>query len=48
MIVQVIQIHPVTKCDRIIRTFDNSIDANAERDVLDRAGVDYRVVWDCK
>ena len=29
-------------------TFSNSIDANIERDLLERCGIDYRVEWDCK
>ena len=29
-------------------TFDNSIDANKERDMFDANGIDYRVDWDCK
>jgi len=28
-------------------TFDNSIDANKERDILDSSGADYRVEWNC-
>jgi hypothetical protein len=32
----------------LVFKFDNSIDANKERDMLDAAGIDYRVEWSCK
>ncbi len=28
--------------------FDNSVDANKERDLFDAAGINYTVKWDCK
>jgi hypothetical protein len=31
----------------LVFKFDNSIDANKERDMLDAAGIDYRVEWNC-
>lgn len=34
--------------EQVWMTFDNSIDANRERDILDESGMDYRVEWNCK
>ena len=41
-------INPATGKVVFTTTVDNTLDAKKEREVLDRAGSDYRVIWDCK
>jgi hypothetical protein len=40
--------NPVTGKVVYTTTVDNTLDAKKERETLDRAGSDYRVIWDCK
>ena len=48
MSIKIEVLNPATGKIVFTTTFDNSIDANKEREVLERAGSDYRVIWDCK
>jgi hypothetical protein len=47
MTIKIVTILPSGK-DGHTFTFDNSIDANKERDLQDANGFDYRVEWVCK
>ncbi|MDA0824393.1 MAG: hypothetical protein O3C28_18510 [Proteobacteria bacterium] len=48
MKIQIQVINPVTQTVVFEETFANSIDANSYRDILDTAGSEYRVCWDCQ
>ena len=48
MTIKITVVNPATGKEVFHTVFNNSIDAAAEREVLDAAGVDYKVEWDCK
>ena len=47
MSITFIILNPVTGKEVCRFSFDNMIDSTRERATLDRAGVDYKVEWDC-
>jgi hypothetical protein len=48
MTIKITVVNPVNGNEVFKMTFDNQIDAAAERKVLDAAGSEYKVEWDCK
>ena len=48
MSIKITVINPETGKRVSTFNFDNSIDANKERDLFDQGGIAYIVEWDCR
>jgi hypothetical protein len=48
MTIKITVVNPVNGNEVFSTVFNNSIDAAAERKVLDAAGCEYKVEWNCK